>query len=183
MCIEPTSHRRFIPLRQLLARRVLAAPGARSVSFVDEFAVRPSCVTHGLGMLIGAFTCSCQRWRPGCAALRPSAWYGTARPARGLRTSAPLAGQPPINFTCHATGSQHVAKPHVGARVLGACSVGTRKGMAIQAVIEQYQLGKESCILFFDDDPAYLQGAIEYFNRVNLTQVLVAGSARPPLSK
>jgi hypothetical protein len=55
--------------------------------------------------------------------------------------------------------------------------------MAIQAVIEQYQLGKESCILFFDDDPAYLSGAIEYFNRVNLTQVLVAGSVRPPLSK
>jgi hypothetical protein len=45
--------------------------------------------------------------------------------------------------------------------------------MAIAAIIEQYSLGNGSCVVFFDDDAAYLQGVIEYVTRVNLTQVRV----------
>ena len=51
--------------------------------------------------------------------------------------------------------------------------MGVRKGMAIAAIIEQYSLGNGSCVVFFDDDAAYLQGVIEYVTRVNLTQVRV----------
>ena len=49
--------------------------------------------------------------------------------------------------------------------------------MAIAAIIEQYSLGNGSCVVFFDDDAAYLQGVIEYVTRVNLTQVRVCARA------